>query len=199
VNPNGVSKLFIEQAMHAYDDAYGLRYASLRYFNAAGADDSGEIGELHTPETHLIPIALDAALGQRDSVPVYGNDYATPDGTCIRDYVHVCDLADAHVLALRYLLAGGESVALNLGTGHGHSVREIIQLVESVTESEVPLSWEPRRPGDPPVLVADPRRAEKILGWSTRRSMDEMIVSAWKWTQRQHDADLRVRETGFAA
>ena len=199
VNPYGVSKLFLEQAMHAYDDAYGLRYASLRYFNAAGADDSGEIGERHTPETHLIPIALDAALGQRGAVPVYGNDYATPDGTCVRDYVHVCDLADAHVLALRYLLAEGESVALNLGTGHGHSVREIVQMVESITESEVPLSWEPRRPGDPPILVADPRRAETILGWSARRSINEMIASAWEWAQRQHDADLHLRETGFAA
>jgi UDP-arabinose 4-epimerase len=119
VNPYGVSKLFFEHALEAYDNAYGLRYASLRYFNAAGADESGEIGELHTPETHLIPIALEAALGQRDSMPIYGNDYPTPDGTCIRDFVHVSDLAEAHVLALRHLLAEGESLAVNLGTGQG--------------------------------------------------------------------------------
>jgi UDP-arabinose 4-epimerase len=150
VNPYGVSKFFFEQALESYDDAYGLRYASLRYFNAAGADASGEIGELHTPETHLIPIAMEAALGLRDSVPVFGNDYPTPDGTCIRDYVQVSDLSDAHVLALRCLLASGDSLTLNLGTGCGHSVKEVLRTVESVTDSEIPLRWEPRRAGGRP-------------------------------------------------
>jgi len=196
VNPYGVSKLFFEHALESYDNAYGLRYASLRYFNAAGADASGEIGELHTPETHLVPIAIEAALGLRDSVPVFGNDYPTPDGTCVRDYVHVSDLADAHVLALRYLLAEGDSLALNLGTGHGHSVREVLQTVESETDSEIPLRWEPRRAGDPPTLVANPNRAKEVLGWTACRSLQEMVASAWKWAQQQQgggrprDADL---------
>ena len=152
-------KLFFEHALEAYDNAYGLRYASLRYFNAVGADESGEIGELHSPETHLIPLALEVALGRRDFLPVYGSDYPTADGTCIRDYVHVSDLAEAHVLALRHLLAEGNSLALNLGTGRGHSVQEIVRAVESTCDSEVPLRWEPRRPGDPPVLVGDPGNA----------------------------------------
>ncbi len=198
-NPYGVSKLFLEHALEAYDKAYGLRYASLRYFNAAGADESGEIGELHTPETHLIPITLEAALGHRDSVPVYGNDYPTPDGTCIRDFVHVSDLAEAHVLALRYLLAEGESLAVNLGTGRGHSVQEIVRIVESITDTEIPLRWEPRRAGDPPVLVADPRQAERMLGWSAQRSLQDMVMSAWKWAQTQQEGGLRLRDSEFAA
>jgi UDP-glucose-4-epimerase GalE len=198
-NPYGVSKLFFEHALEAYDNAYGLRYASLRYFNAAGADEGGEIGELHAPETHLIPIALDAALGRRDSVPVYGNDYPTPDGTCIRDFVHVSDLAEAHVLALRYLLAEGESLVVNLGTGRGHSVQEVVRVVESITDTEIPLRWEPRRAGDPPVLVADPRHAEHILGWSAQRSLEDMVTSAWRWAQMQQEAGLRLWDSEFAA
>jgi len=198
VNPYGVSKLFFEHALESYDNAYGLRYASLRYFNAAGADASGEIGELHTPETHLVPIAIEAALGLRDSVSVFGNDYPTPDGTCVRDYIHVSDLADAHVLALRYLLAEGDSLALNLGTGHGHSVREVLQTVESVTDSEIPLRWEPRRAGDPSTLVADPNRAEEALGWTARRSLEEMVTSAWKWAQQQQGSS-RPRHADLAA
>jgi UDP-glucose-4-epimerase GalE len=198
VNPYGVSKLFFEHALESYDNAYGLRYASLRYFNAAGADASGEIGELHTPETHLIPIAIEAALGLRDSVSVFGNDYPTPDGTCVRDYVHVSDLADAHVLALRHLLAEGDSLALNLGTGHGHSVREVLRTVESVTDSEIPLRWEPRRAGDPSTLVADPSRAKEVLGWTARHSLEEMVTSAWKWAQQQQRSG-RPRDTELAA
>jgi len=198
VNPYGVSKLFFEHALESYDNAYGLRYASLRYFNAAGADGSGELGELHTPETHLIPIALEAALGLRDSVPVFRDDYPTPDGTSIRDYVHVSDLAEAHVLALRYLLASGDSLAVNLGTGHGHSVQEVLRAVESVTDSEIPLRWEPRRAGDPAALVADPSRAEQVLGWTAQRSLEEIVTSAWKWAQKQQGSrQLRVSE--FAA
>ena len=199
VNPYGVSKLFFEQALEAYDNAYGLHYASLRYFNAAGAEDGGEIGELHTPETHLIPIALAAALGQRESVPIYGNDYPTPDGTCIRDFILVSDLAEAHVLALRYLLAGGESLAVNLGTGRGHSVREVVRIVESITGKEIPIAWEPRRLGDPPALVADPARAERILGWSAQRSLADMVTSAGKWAQMQPAAGLPLQKSEFAA
>ena len=189
VNPYGASKLFVEHAPESYDRAYGLRYASLRYFNAVGADDSGEIGELHTPETHLIPIALEAALGGREAVPVYGNDYPTRDGTCVRDFVHVSDLAEAHVLALQHLLQEGESLALNLGTGQGHSVQEVVRVVESVTEGEVPLDWQWRRAGDPPELVADPRRAERELGWKARRSLEEMVASAWTWARKQQPGE----------
>jgi len=191
VNPYGVSKLFFEHALEAYDNAYGLRYASLRYFNAAGADASGETGELHTPETHLVPIAMEAALGLRESVPVFGSDYPTPDGTCIRDYVHVSDLADAHVLALRYLVAGGESVPLNLGSGRGHSVREVLHRVELVSDSEIALRWEARRPGDPATLVADPSRAEQVLGWTAQRSLEEIVKSAWQWAQQEQGKQRR--------
>lgn len=197
VNPYGVSKLFFEHALQAYDSAYGLRYAGLRYFNAAGADESGEIGERHTPETHLVPLALEVALGQRDVLPVYGSDYPTPDGTCVRDYVHVVDLAEAHFLALRYLLAAGESIAVNLGTGHGNPVQEIVRAVEIATDSEIPLRWEPRRPGDPPALVADPANAQRILGWAAKRSLEDMVTSAYQWARRQQD--LRLSASRFAA
>ncbi len=199
VNPYGVSKLFFEHALESYDNAYGLRYASLRYFNAAGTEEGGEIGELHTPETHLIPIAIETALGHRDSVSIYGNDYSTPDGTCIRDFVHVSDLAEAHVLALRYLLAGGESLVVNLGTGHGHSVQEVVRSVESVTKKEIPISWEPRRVGDPPALVADPARAERLLGWTAQHPLEDMVTSAVKWAQMQSSGGLRLRNSEFAA
>ena len=199
VNPYGVSKMFFEQALEAYDTAYGLRHASLRYFNAAGADDCGEIGELHTPETHLIPLAFEAALGHRDGLPIYGNDYPTEDGTCIRDYVHVSDLAEAHVLALRHLLTGGGSLALNLGTGYGHSVRDVIQTVESVTGKDVAVRAEARREGDPPALVADASLAQETLGWTAKRTLEDMVASAWKWTQAQEQGGLRLRDSEFVA
>jgi UDP-glucose-4-epimerase GalE len=185
VNPYGVSKLFFERALEDYDRAYGLRFASLRYFNAAGADESGDIGELHDPETHLIPSALLAVKGKRAELELFGADYPTPDGTCIRDYIHVNDLAEAHVLALKYLADGGDSVALNLGTGHGYSVKEVLDKVEEVTGREVPKRVAPRRAGDPPALVADPRRAEQLLRWKATRSLDGIVSTAWKWMQRQ--------------
>jgi UDP-glucose-4-epimerase GalE len=185
MNPYGVSKLFFERALEDYDRAYGLRFASLRYFNAAGADESGEIGELHDPETHLIPSALLAVKGKRAELELFGTDYPTPDGTCIRDYIHVNDLAEAHVLALKYLADGGDSVALNLGTGHGYSVKEVLDKVEEVTGREVPKRVAARRAGDPPVLVADPRRAEHLLRWKATRSLDGIVSTAWKWMQRQ--------------
>jgi UDP-glucose-4-epimerase GalE len=185
VNPYGVSKLFFERALEDYDRAYGLRFASLRYFNAAGADESGEIGELHDPETHLIPSALLAVKGKRAELELFGTDYPTPDGTCIRDYIHVNDLAEAHVLALKYLADGGDSIALNLGTGHGYSVKEVLDKVEEVTGREVSKRVAPRRAGDPPALVADPRRAEQLLRWKATRSLDRIVSTAWKWMQRQ--------------
>jgi len=182
VNPYGSSKLFFEYALEAYDRAYGLRSARLRYFNAAGADDSGEIGELHNPETHLIPLALGAACDGPE-LKVFGTDYPTPDGTCIRDYIHVNDLADAHVRALQHLEKGGESVALNLGTGTGNSVREVIQTAERITGKTVRRAVGPRRPGDPPALVADPSRAQETLGWKATRNLTDIVASAWKWMQ----------------
>lgn len=198
INPCGVAELFFEHALETYDRAYGLRYASLRCGNAAGADCSGLAGELHPVETHLIPIAIEAALGLRDSVPVYGNDYPTPDGTCVRDYVHINELAEAHVLALRYLLAEEDSTALNLGTGHGHSVLEVLRTVESITESEIPPRWEPRRAGDPAALLMNPSRAEQVLGWRAKSSLEEMISSAWEWAQLQR-SHRPVRNSASAA
>jgi UDP-arabinose 4-epimerase len=185
VNPYGVTKLFFEQALEAYDRAYGLRFASLRYFNAAGADESGETGELHDPETHLIPLALAAASGAGPQLEVFGEDYPTPDGTCIRDYIHVNDLAEAHVLALQHLAGGGSSVAVNLGTGRGYSVKEVINEVEQVTGRAVPRRVGPRRPGDPPELVADPRAAEKLLHWKATRSLHDIVTTARKWMQEE--------------
>ena len=185
VNPYGASKLFLEHALRGYDAAYGMRSVSLRYFNAAGADENGEIGELHEPETHLIPCALQAAAGWRPEIEIFGDDYPTPDGTCIRDYIHVSDLAEAHVAALEYLQGGGRSIALNLGTGLGHSVKEVIAMVEQVTEAPLPRRVCGRRPGDPPVLVADPSRARRVLGWTAQRDLRQMVTSAWRWMRRQ--------------
>jgi UDP-glucose-4-epimerase GalE len=185
VNPYGVSKLFFEQAMGAYDTAYGLKYASLRYFNAAGADESGEIGESHEPEPHLIPLTLRAAAGFGGELQVYGTDYPTPDGTCIRDYTNVIDLAEAHVKALQHLLAGNPSLTVNLGTGEGSSVKEVIATVEEVTGKKVPHKIVPRRPGDPPALVADPKRAQQLLKWKATRSLRDSVSTAWKWMQKR--------------
>jgi UDP-glucose-4-epimerase GalE len=182
VNPYGTSKLFCEYALEAYDHAYGLRSACLRYFNAAGADESGEIGELHNPETHLIPLAL-AATQDGAELKIFGTDYPTPDGTCVRDYVHVNDLADAHVRAFQHLEKGGESVALNLGSGTGNSVLEVIQAAEAVTGRPVRRKVGPRRAGDPPVLVADPALAQQVLGWKPTRALREIVSSAWQWMQ----------------
>ena len=184
VSAYGASKLFFEHALEAYDRAYGVKYVALRYFNAAGADESGTIGELHQPETHLIPSALQAVRGERAPLELFGSDYPTPDGTCVRDYIHVNDLADAHGLALRYLCGGNDSVALNLGTGRGYSVEEVLKKVEEVTGHVVPRRMAPRRPGDPPSLVADPSRAKEVLRWKAKRSLDDIVKSAWDWMGR---------------
>jgi UDP-glucose-4-epimerase GalE len=182
VSPYGDSKLCMERAIHWYCVAYGLRGAALRYFNAAGADLEGELGEEHDPESHLIPLVVKAALGQRTDVEVYGTDYPTPDGTAIRDYIHVVDLADAHVRALEYLADGGESTELNLGTGEGHSVREVVAGAGKLCDGRVPAKDAPRRGGDPAVLVADPSKARQVLGWQPQHSdLDTIIESAWKW------------------
>ena len=187
VNPYGESKLFIERALYWQGAAHGLRWTALRYFNAAGADPDGEIGEDHDPETHLIPLAIETALGRRRELQVLGTDYPTPDGTAVRDYVHVTDLADAHVRALRHLEGEGPSGALNLGTGRGHSVREVIAMVERVSGRKVNARNAPRRAGDPPVLIAAPGRARELLGWEPRWSSLETIVqTAHRW----HSAHL---------
>jgi len=184
VNPYGASKLFFENALEAYSRAYGLRSVSLRYFNAAGADESGEIGELHDPETHLIPLALAASAANGPELQIHGSDYPTPDGTCVRDYIHVNDLADAHVRALQYLEKGGDLLAINLGTGRGHSVLEAIRAAESATGRPVRRKIGPRRPGDPPILVADPARAQRVLGWTAKRNLADIVSSAWAWIQK---------------
>src|SRR5690242_4034439 len=189
VNPYGDSKLCMERAIHWYGAAYGLRGVALRYFNAAGADLEGELGEEHDPESHLIPLVVEAALGQRPEVEIYGTDYPTPDGTAIRDYIHVVDLADAHVRALEYLAGGGESTELNLGTGEGHSVREVVAGVGKLCGGHVPAKDAARRAGDPAVLVADPARARQVLDWHPQYSdLDAIIQSAWKWhsSKKQH-------------
>jgi UDP-arabinose 4-epimerase len=196
VNPYGASKLFFENALEAYSRAYGLRSVSLRYFNAAGADETGEIGELHNPETHLIPLALAASTAHGRELQIYGADYPTPDGTCIRDYVHVNDLADAHVEALRYLETNGEknggALAINLGTGQGHSVLEVINAIETATGRQVRRSFGPRRPGDPPALVADPAKAQQILGWTARRNLADIVSTAWTWMRTKENRVGRV-------
>jgi UDP-glucose 4-epimerase len=185
INPYGQTKLTIEKMLATYAQAYGLRYAALRYFNAAGALPDAGLGEQHDPETHLIPIVLDAASGRRANITVYGNDYPTPDGTCIRDYIHVVDLADAHIAALSYLENDGESGSFNLGTGHGHSVAEVIDVCRAVTCREIPVVYGARREGDPPSLVASPRHAEDRFGWRAERSSLESIVrDAWTWHER---------------
>ena len=185
INAYGSSKLAVEQMLHHYGPAYGLGSVALRYFNAAGALPGGELGEDHDPESHLIPLAIEAALGVRPPLQVLGADYPTPDGTAVRDYIHVCDLAEAHVAALRYLIDGGASARLNLGTGVGASVREVISTVERVMGRPVPHVDAPRRPGDPPALVADPERARRLLGWEPRMSSLERIISdAVAWHRR---------------
>lgn len=188
LSPYGVSKLFFERALEAYDRAYGVKSAILRYFNAAGADEGGTIGEMHQPETHLIPSAMQAVRGERAELELFGNDYPTPDGTCVRDYIHVNDLAEAHALALQHLGGGKDSIALNLGTGQGYSVKEVLRKIEEVTGRPVPVRTVARRPGDPPSLVADPSRAEKVLGWKAKRSLDDIVRTAWNWMARSKQA-----------
>jgi UDP-glucose-4-epimerase GalE len=189
VNPYGESKLFIERALYWYGQAHGLRSAALRYFNAAGADPDNEIGEDHDPETHLIPLVIETALGRRPHIEVFGTDYDTPDGTAIRDYIHVSDLAEAHVLALRHLLDGGADLRLNLGMGQGHSVREVISAVEKHSRHEVAWRDSPRRPGDPAALVADARKARQVLGWTPHlSSLDQIVATAWNWHARHAHA-----------
>lgn len=181
-NVYGRTKVMIEMMLADYDSAYDLRYVALRYFNAAGAALSGKIGEDHRPETHLIPIILKTALGIRKNVSIFGTDYPTADGTCIRDYIHVCDLAEAHVLALNHLLAGGSSKVYNLGSEHGFSVREIINAAKKVTKVDFQVAEESRRPGDPAVLIASAKKISEELGWQPKHSViDEIITTAWHW------------------
>lgn len=183
INPYGMTKLAFENALAAYGRAYGLKYVTFRYFNAAGADEDGMIGERHEPETHLIPLIFDAAQGKRAALEIFGDDYPTADGTCVRDYIHVTDLAEAHVLGLEYLTKG-DSTAMNLGTGKGYSVKEVVDAAERITGHTVPTHIGPRRPGDPPELVADPSLAEKLLKWKAKYSLDQIIDTAWKWAQK---------------
>jgi len=185
INPYGETKLFIEKALRWYGEAYGLKWAALRYFNAAGADLDVEIGEEHEMETHLIPLVFQAVLGKRKAIKVFGTDYPTGDGTAVRDYIHIVDLADAHLRALRHLEKGGKNLALNLGTGKGYSVREVIQTVEKVTGKKVPFENADRRVGDPPILVAQADQAAKILNWKPKYSdLETIIKTAWAWHQK---------------
>jgi UDP-arabinose 4-epimerase len=182
VNPYGESKLMVERLLAWYGQAYGLAWTALRYFNAAGADPDGELGEAHNPETHLIPRALAAAMGDAPALDLFGTDYDTPDGTAVRDYIHVTDLADAHLKALLRLNQGRPSTAFNLGTGCGHSVQEVISMVEQVGRRKVPVNECPRRAGDPPMLVANPVRACHELGWTPRlSSLQQIVETAWQW------------------
>ncbi len=179
INVYGESKLIFEKMLSWYDRIYKIRAVSLRYFNAAGAGFG--IGEKHDPETHLLPLTIQAALGQRESIHIYGNDYPTPDGTCIRDFIHVIDLADAHIRALQYLKKGGASDIINLGTGTGTSVQEIINAVRNLSDKNFPILNNERRPGDPAILVADNLKSQKILGWQHQKTLSDIVKSAWEW------------------
>lgn len=181
-NPYGVTKQLVEQILKDCDAAYGLNYVSLRYFNAAGADESGEIGEWHDPESHLIPLILKTAKGERDHIKIFGTDYSTPDGTGIRDYIHVSDLTRAHLLSLKWLLDGGKSEIYNLGSSKGYSVREIIRMAQKVTGLDIPVIETARRPGDPAILVASSDKIRNALQWEPRYDdMETIIRTAWKW------------------
>ncbi len=182
INPYGASKWMVERILADYKKAYDISYCCLRYFNAAGADPEGEIGESHTPETHLIPLVLAAAAGDRENIKVFGTDYETRDGSCVRDYIHVTDLADAHIKAMDYLKQGGESTCMNLGNCTGNSVLEVIEVARKVTGKDVPVVMDSRRPGDPPILVGSAKRAEELLGWKPQYGDIEVILEhAWKW------------------
>lgn len=188
INPYGQSKLMVEQMLAAYAHAYGLRYVIFRYFNAAGADPEGEIGEDHDPETHLIPLAIQAAMERRPPLKVFGTDYDTPDGTCVRDYIHVFDLADAHIRGLEYLAKGGESARFNLGNETGHSIRQVLERLAVIAGREVPADDAPRRPGDPGTLVASSQRARDVLGWEPQfGDLDSILRTAWDWFDAHPD------------
>jgi len=192
INPYGRTKLMIEWILKDFAAAYNMRFVSLRYFNAAGADPDAEIGEDHDPETHLIPLVLDVASGKRSQVTIFGTDYDTYDGTCIRDYIHVSDLANAHLLALEYLRNGGESDVFNLGNGNGFSVREVIETALKIKRCKIPCIESDRRPGDPPVLIGSSDKIKKILGWSpVLNNLDLIMKTAWRWHQaRNKDSAL---------
>ena len=195
ISPYGRSKLVIEQVLSELSRYKDFRSVSLRYFNAAGGEPESGLGEWHDPETHVIPLAIQTAMGLRPHFKIYGSDYPTRDGTCIRDFVHVTDLAEAHVRAVKYLLSGGESVALNLGTGKGTSVKELIKAVEDVSKRRLPIELAARREGDPPELVADNSSAKKILAWSPQRDFDSIIESAWRWHSRAKDPPIAISNT----
>lgn len=187
LSPYAASKNMVEQIITDFGQAYGLKSVTFRYFNASGADPSGQLGEDHEPETHLIPLTLLAALGKRDSIKVFGTDYETPDGTAIRDYIHVCDLADAHVLGLEYLLKGGESEVFNLGNGNGFSVKEVIETAQKVTGIPLKVIEVERRAGDAPILIGSSAKAKRILGWNPKYADLGMIINhAWNWHQKRH-------------
>jgi UDP-glucose 4-epimerase len=187
INPYGATKLMVERILSDFDVAYGFKSVRFRYFNAAGANPSGLLGEDHNPETHLIPLVLMAALGKRESISIFGTDYPTPDGTCIRDYIHVNDLADAHILGLEYLLKGDDSEVFNLGNGSGFSVREVIAAAEQVTGTSITVEERDRRPGDPPILIGSGEKARTILGWQPQYpSIKDIVAHAWQWHQKRH-------------
>ncbi len=187
INPYGQSKLMVEQMLKDFDRAYNLRSVIFRYFNAAGADPQGRLGEDHDPETHLIPLVFYAALGRRSGIAIYGTDYPTPDGTCIRDYIHVMDLAEAHILGLEYLRAGQPSDVFNLGNGNGFSVRQVIETGQRVCGIPIPVTETDRRPGDPPILVGSSAKAQARLGWQPRyKDLEQIMADAWRWHQSRH-------------
>lgn len=187
INPYGATKLMVERILHDFNQAYDFRSVCLRYFNAAGADPEGNLGEDHNPETHLIPLVLQTALGHRESVSIFGTDYDTPDGSCIRDYIHVLDIAQAHILALKYLIDHGATDVFNLGNGSGFSVKEVIETARKITGKEIKAELSDRRPGDPPSLVGSSAKAKKILGWQPAYSnLDDIISHAWQWHQKRH-------------
>lgn len=192
ISPYGTSKLLVERILNDLDAYRNLRSVILRYFNAAGADPEGRVGEWHDPESHVIPIAIEVALGRRAFFRINGSDYSTPDGTCVRDFIHVSDLANAHVRSIQHLLSGGESMALNVGTGRGTSVKELVKVVETVSKKRLPIELGARREGDPAELIADNEQAISRLGWQPRHDFNAIVSSAWNWHQRRLDSSLPI-------
>ena len=187
INPYGATKLMVERMLQDFAHAYDFRSVCLRYFNAAGADPEARLGEDHNPETHLIPLVLQTALGHRESISIFGTDYDTPDGSCVRDYIHILDIAQAHILALEYLLQDGKTDVFNLGNGNGFSVKQVIETARKVTGKEIKVQMSDRRPGDPPVLVGSGAKARNILGWQPQYSnLEDIIAHAWQWHQKRH-------------